>query len=57
MKILGCKIQDISTSILILDKFEEMSEEDGDDESDKHTVLIFCPKTMHISEFGKNSDS
>ena len=21
------------------------------------TVLIFCPKTMHISEFGKNSDS
>ena len=29
-------IQDISTSILIMVKFEEMSDEDEDDESDKH---------------------
>ena len=36
-KIHGCEIQDISTSISILVKFEEMSEDDdGDDESYKH---------------------
>ena len=29
-------IQDISTSISIMVKFEEMSNEDEDDESDKH---------------------
>ena len=34
IKIHGCKIQDISTSISILVKLEEMAE-DGD-ESDKH---------------------
>ena len=34
-KILGCKIQDVSTSILIELQFEEMSEDD-EDESDKH---------------------
>ena len=31
----GCEIQDISTSISIVVKFEEMSEDD-EDESDKH---------------------
>ena len=39
-KILGCKIQDISTSISITDKFEEMTDDDDndddEDESDKH---------------------
>ena len=35
-KILGCKIQDISTSISIKDKFEEMTDDDDEDESDKH---------------------
>ena len=29
-------IQDISTSISIMVKFEEMTEDDDDDESDKH---------------------
>ena len=32
----GCEIQDVSTSISIVVKFEEMSEEDDGDESDKH---------------------
>ena len=37
MKILDAGIQDVSTSILIVVKFEERSEnDDGDDESDKH---------------------
>ena len=35
-KINGCEIQDVSTSISIVVKFEEMSEEDDGDESDKH---------------------
>ena len=35
IKIPGCKIQDISTSISITVKFEEMTDDD-EDESDKH---------------------
>ena len=36
-KFLDSGIQDVSTSISIVVKFEEMSEDDdGDDESDKH---------------------
>ena len=35
-KIPGCEIQDKSTSISIEVKFEEMSESDDGDESDKH---------------------
>ena len=35
-KILGCEFQDISTSISIKVKIEEMSHQDEDDESDKH---------------------
>ena len=37
-KIHGCEIQDISTSISITVKFEEMTDDDEDDdnESDKH---------------------
>ena len=35
-KIRGCKIQDISMSISIMYEIEEMSNQDDDDESDKH---------------------